>query len=367
MRIRFLTNTIEPGRNGIGDYTLRLASDCERRGHATEIVAFRDRHAEAVLGAENTLRLPKDLSPEARLQEFAKWQGGRSGPDWASLQFVPYGFDDKGFVGGWTAPLLEMMAGAKRHVMFHEIWIGQENSAPLRHRAIGAIQKWQIMRLLKSLAPRVAHTSNEFYAGLLGENGCPAKVLPLAANIEVHPRFDAAEREGFLNKLGIANRQDVCLAGTFGALYPEWNPEPILHAMRDSAARHGKKLVVISCGRIGAGEPVWDRIRAVEGISSARLGELPPAQISAILQELDAGFCASTYELRGKSSATATMLEHGLPVIVSRFENTPEPASPPQGFVTPSNLDRIFKGEKPGPRDPGATVGQFLADLEAVR
>lgn len=366
MRIRFLTSSIEPGKDGIGDYTLRLAAQCEKRGHEIEIVAFNDKHLAQTEQGEKRLRLPRAMEMTERLRAFETWAAARPEPDWASVQFVPYGFHEKGLVGGWREPMVTLARAANRQVMIHETWIGQEKSAPWRHRIMGAIQKPQAIGMLKALGPRIAHTSNEFYAGLLAREGWPAKVLPLAGNIPIAGRFSDEERKSFEGKIGVSDRAAVCLLGIFGAMYPEWKAAQIVPKLIEAAARHGKKLAIVAFGRIGPGAATWEKLRSDFGqqIRFAKLGELDPAEVSGVLQELDGGLCMSTFELLGKSSAVATMIEHGLLVIVSRFENTDEPAQPPPGIVTPSTVGRLFAAEaRPPRRDPGATAEQFLADL----
>jgi hypothetical protein len=49
-------------------------------------------------------------------------------------------------------------------------------------------------------------------------------------------------------------------------------------------------------------------------------GELPTDLISSYLQSADFGVATSPLSLIGKSGSVAAMLEHGLPVVVSRLE-----------------------------------------------
>jgi hypothetical protein len=49
-------------------------------------------------------------------------------------------------------------------------------------------------------------------------------------------------------------------------------------------------------------------------------GELPTDLISSCLQSADFGVATSPLSLIGKSGSVAAMLEHGLPVVVSRLE-----------------------------------------------
>jgi hypothetical protein len=60
------------------------------------------------------------------------------------------------------------------------------------------------------------------------------------------------------------------------------------------------------------------------------LGEQPARQVSALMLAADFGVAASPWQLIGKSGSAAAMLDHGLPVIVSRndFQAVDIPALP---------------------------------------
>jgi hypothetical protein len=62
------------------------------------------------------------------------------------------------------------------------------------------------------------------------------------------------------------------------------------------------------------------------------VGEQPVGMLSALLQNADFGIAASPWQLIGKSGTVAAMLDHGLPVVVTRddfqpFRQTAEPPS----------------------------------------
>ena len=48
MRIAFVATCLEPGRDGVGDYTTLLAAECARRGHAVMRIALNDALATAM-------------------------------------------------------------------------------------------------------------------------------------------------------------------------------------------------------------------------------------------------------------------------------------------------------------------------------
>lgn len=367
MKIRFLAASLEAQKDGVGDYTARLAAECAELGHDVESIGFNDKHISEIAATAHSLRLPQRLSPQERLDAFRQWEGSSVTPDWASLQFVPYGFHRKGFVHGWAQALLRMGGGAKQHVFFHEIWIGFRRSAPIKERVVGFLQKRQIRRLMEAIRPRLIHSSNESYTTILGNVGLKASVLPLFGNIPIAETMNESERSAFLAKLNVERRDRVCLAAIFGSIHPAWKPDAILTALIKACSERQKRLVVVSIGRIGAGEGHWQKMREDFGGSATfeRMGELPPLEISKMLQEFDAGFCLSPFELLGKSGSTAALLDHGLRPIVSRFENAPEPKNPAPELITPSTINRLFEGERlPKRRSSRETAIRFVESLK---
>src|SRR5437870_3629214 len=96
MRITFLTGSLQPGRDGVGDYTALLAHECRRRGIASQVIALADRHV-----ARTSAAVESNLLDDVRLPYMMPWserfavveRGLRAfQPDWVSVQFVPYSF-----------------------------------------------------------------------------------------------------------------------------------------------------------------------------------------------------------------------------------------------------------------------------------
>jgi hypothetical protein len=130
---------------------------------------------------------------------------------------------------------------------------------------------------------------------------------------------------------------------------------------------------LISVGRIGRGEELWERMRAAYGstIPLVRLGEQPESRISALLHEADFGIASTPYTLLGKSATAAAMFEHGLPVIVNRNDGPPTPADP----IEPGDRDLLIRLDddfarqlhrtqrRPARRRLSTTADQLLGDL----
>lgn len=320
LRIAFLCGSLEPGRDGVGDYCRLLAAELESHGMACLLISL---NGIASASWPDRARVVRE-----RLAQF--------GADWVSLQFVPYSFHSKGLVESFGKAMRTALAGRKLHIMFHELWIGAYTRAPWKEVCVGFLQRVCIRRLLRSLAPDLVTTTNSAYAALLQELGVEAPLLPLFGNIPIVPEPD---RHWIPKELTAG-----WLFAFFGTLHPVWSPEPLFSQIRDAARRAGKGVAMVSIGRLGPGPALWSRLteRYGDTFSFRSLGEQPADRVSALLQTADFGVAASPWELIGKSGSAAAMLEHGLPVIVSRddvhFPGFRE-AAQPEGLV---KLDAAF-------------------------
>jgi len=130
----------------------------------------------------------------------------------------------------------------------------------------------------------------------------------------------------------------MIMAGVFGAVHPEWADALVLQRLQLSCAAQGRQLVLLHMGRAGvAGNALWQQLRSTLAgkVPLHSLGELPPRELSEVLRGLDMGLATTPWALAGKSSTIAAMLEHGVPVLVTRNDYqlrgqpTPEPDSHP--------------------------------------
>lgn len=330
MRIAFICGNLEPGRDGVGDYTRRLAVECIRQGHDCRIVALSDKTKSGGETQEcdgvpiDTLRCADSLPWGERVEQARAFLRGFD-PDWISLQFVPYAFHPKGIPWRLIPALQSVVAGKPLQIMFHELWIGFGEAAPLKERIVGALQRHCIRKLIRVLQPRAIHTSNITYVQLLKRVGGVALELPLFGNI---PVFDCGSEPVIPAQLlaagvpsNAAGRSGWLLALFFGTLHPEWQPQPLTDILLRAAQRLGKRLCLVSVGRMGAsGEALWEKTRRDSGgeIVFVKCGEQSAAQISTLLQIADLGVAVTPWELMGKSGTVAAMLDHGLPVVYTR-------------------------------------------------
>jgi hypothetical protein len=220
---------------------------------------------------------------------------------------------------------LEPLLGpAALEIMFHELWIGGERNACWKDRLIGLLQRLGVLKLMRRLTPRCVHTSNRAYIELLKRNGVHGRRLPIYSTIPVRPAADGSWVYQTLQAAGLgvheANRAQFWLFGLFGTLHPVWPSEPIFGLLADAARRHGKRIIITTIGRVGAGEGLWRSLvqNYSRTFSFHAFGEQPAETVSGFFNVIDFGIATTPWRLIGKSSTAAAMVEHGLPVIVNR-------------------------------------------------
>lgn len=236
-----------------------------------------------------------------------------------SLQFVQYSYQRWGIPATLVRTITRLVGDARLHIMFHEIWIGPRGS--WRRRLVSVAQRRLILRLATYGA--VAHTSNQCYWNLLMSAGVETRLLPIFGNVSVTP---APGRGWALQTLAASGCDSIEQRRTnwwvlvlFGTIHPEWPAEPLIPQLAEAAADAGKKLAVISVGRLGTDEP-WRKITERHGSKATyvMLGEQSEERVAELLQFADFGIATSPYILLGKSGTAAAMFDHGLPVIVNR-------------------------------------------------
>ena len=268
------------------------------------------------------IRIPSSLpSTEryARAAEFlSKWQ-----PDWVSLQFVAYGFEDRGlpFRDARALPLL--LRGQRVHFMAHELWLGLLAESSAKERLVGALQRFVVLRLVRRLEPLIIQTSNAYLRDVLAGARLQATLLPLFGNIPV----DVAADRTWLSRALLAaggpdttiDRDAFWIFGIFGSIPAHWPVEHLLDRLREIARKATRRVLIVSAGQAGAAaSSLFERWRKqFPGIEFHILGPKSQSEISAFLQCIDFGLSPYPECLLGKSGAAAAMFEHGVPVIVN--------------------------------------------------
>jgi len=360
MRIAFLCSSLASGRDGVGDYTRRLALQLEKNGHDCLGVALNDRYidSDASARADNLEDFAND-----RILRFTHHQDWRQriellekavsefNPDFISLQFVPWGLHAKGLPYKLGRKLRAALKSLPVHVMCHELWLDTIFPLPLRQQLLGVAQKIVLKQFFRELRPQLVNTHLEYYRNLLARIGVKSELLPLHGNIPVSG--SRAEARGWLEDQTAVTRE-AFVAGFFGNLWQTFDIR-MLKQLVDEFDALGRSICIMGAGSLAAsGEKNWQSIETALGgrCRVHRLGALAPEKVSLYLASLDLGLTTYPKLLAGKSGAVAAMLEHGIPVkTLGRLRHRPV------------NCDFIFPEQ-------GATVagtaGKLISALESA-
>jgi hypothetical protein len=314
MRISFICGCLEPGQDGVGDYTRRLAAELCQLGHECQLISLndsQDSNSQIEPGLEivrfkNALHGLNSHRVEAAV---AAWN-----PDWVSLQFVCFAFHPKGFILQLSSVIGNLRIGRHLDIMFHELWVGEQPTLPFKHKVMGRIQQWLILSALRRWKPDSLHTSNRLYQHILERHGYEAARLPIFGNIPIASPPSSAEFSRAANERVI--------------LFPfsqrhDWNVSHTLAQLADLARAAEVSLKLVQIGSLRSGREHWDQIEAFAQLQNwqcLRLGELSEEAISQWMQAADIGISSTHIQLADKSGAAVAMHEHGLPVICTITE-----------------------------------------------
>ena len=308
-RLVFLCGSLEPGRDGVGDYTRALARELAPHYESIAIAAINDGWVRQPTYSESgfrTIRLPPAVTRRGRRESnqlLAKWLEVES-PDWISLQFVPWSFQRKGVTLGLGPRLRSMDQDAKWHIMCHELWLDHRYS--LRQRALGRLQRFAIQRTFKALRPRLLHVTLDHNRDLLTDIGMPSKRLPLFGNLPIAPGPEAPRAVGLLRVV------------FFGSPPPPNLRPQLLDELRDFAQSDPCQLSVTV---VGGGDDVRaafaasvEHALAGSGAEVHDRGFVSAVEASELLGSCDVGVVRTPGHLMAKGGSLIAMLEHGLAV-----------------------------------------------------
>ncbi len=323
MKILFLCGSLEPGKDGVGDYTTRLAGELARQGHTISIAAMYDKHLaersenrEIVDGKEIVfLRLPFQTKNKTRYEVLKKWCESFR-PDFISLQYVPYSFSKTG------APLLlgkslkQIYQGTKWHVMVHEPFLST-NQITYKNRVIRQLQILSL-RLIKNQLHPLWHTSIPYYQKRLKDAvSIDCKILGLFGNIPVL-------EHSTLHSKNLSDERTV-KAVFFGSVPPAKHQAIFIKKFTEQIPDAFTNFQLIFCGK--QSEEANNFINLTKSNLSAFnctvivLGILSEEKLSELFYKADLGIARVPPYLLGKSGCAIAMLEHGLPLWLPMAEN----------------------------------------------
>jgi len=328
MNIAFICGSLEPGKDGVGDYTRRLASALIERGNAITIIAFNDRYvSETVTGQQESdgikidiVRLSAGDAIKMRLnvadkviKEFR--------PDWISLQYVPFSYQKKGLPWQLGNQLKSISKGISWHIMFHELWCGMNPTAPVKEKILGYGQKNVLKKLVTSLKPAQIFTSIISYSNRLINYGInPIKVLPIFGNIPLGHLTPDAVWESFIadnNIKALADAENnVLLVGFFGAVYPCEGLDELMVNIQSAANNLKKRLVILFIGH-GNREQVINHFGDIITSEIKNLGALDFPLLNKVFSLIDISVVTTPSDGMNKSGSAIAWIERGVPVLIS--------------------------------------------------
>ncbi|MDF7820397.1 glycosyltransferase [Runella sp. MFBS21] len=312
MKIVFICSSLELGKDGVGDYTRRLAGELIRKGYTVCIIAFHDKYIDKIQQEVQitqdyevpTLRLPSGISWNKRIK-MAKEYVDEFNPDWLSLQYVPYGFQEKGLPFGLVNSLIQISAGRKWNIMFHELWIGRGKAQPLRRKVVSYFQEFLITRLIKTLHPECIHTHLPIYKEKLQKISSKVYNLPLFATISIYPF--KKDSKTLKNNFRMAFFSQVILSFS------------VIQFLKDFTSLLLKKGYHPEVIFIGGNKQKMDELKAVlekelKKTTITTTGFLPEQEVSEYIYQCQLGVTSVPRHALGKSASVAAFLSHGVPV-----------------------------------------------------
>lgn len=358
--------------DGVGDYTSLLSKELVKLGHETCIIALNDRHiaTQSIEKHDHSLLIIRFGSQVCwkRRTDAAREQVEKFCPDWVSLQYVSFGFHDKGMPFFLPRYLSKIGKGKNWHVMFHELWYGEAKGSSFKESLLYLLQRSIIQRLLAKLKPLLVHTHIDLFMERLRVLGANPILLPLFGNIPIVE--SPAEPWGEVCPVIMNGSQCTLKCGVFGSV-PAKALSGYVLSIIDEAARHREaRAVFIHFGEMGGsrGRDAWENAmrNLPQGAEAVVLGSQTADRISAILQHLDLGIATTPPSALGKSGTFAAMREHGLPVVACAPDFFPVQGNA-RGSFPPTRQSIEEAISMPRVKDPNAlakVARQFAGDLE---
>jgi hypothetical protein len=321
----FLCSCSEPGHSGVGDYSRRLAEELLRKGHHVTVVGLCEQSVSGDVFVSECTESSSHMSPLStfRVQSDTTWKNrmnalcsflSRERPDIISLQYVPYAFQPRGLpfrLGKLLRGITPQ--GSRWHMMFHEICIGLGEDCTWKHRAIGWIQKRIAAGLVRNLRPIAVHSHAAPYIDILRNLGVDAKPLFLFSNIPTSAKQVIPDHLPLLR-----DKQSFVDFAFFGTVHPDWNANRVVELVTQIGKTRELSPRIIAIGRGGRfSATTWETFRNA-GVDVIETGLIDDKSVAAYLSNCDIGLSGYPPDLIQKSSAAATMADHGLNILVPR-------------------------------------------------
>ena len=289
MKICILSGPYKPEKCGISDYIKLLIAEFTKIGIHCVHQSINDEYA-----LENT----GNNLPNADIYSF---------------QFAPYFFSPIGLTGKSLQKLAKSLSNRELHINFHEIWVGAYPKAKWKEKIWGCFQKREIKSLVETSKPKTITCSNSAALDRLQKENLKAKYLYLCGTVPFSPYRETVTSE----HLRVA---------FFGTLYEKFNYGYTATLLKKISISLKKDILIEVIGRRREHEGFKKMQAAFKpfGFVTSVTGELNRTQISQKIQNCEIGVSTTPFDIIGKSSATATLFEHRIPVIAFDDGDTPK-------------------------------------------
>jgi len=319
MKVLFLCGSLEPGQDGVGDYTRRLAGEIIRQGHQSLIIALYDYKVSEVLCTDDfdlkqvikTLRIPISLSWKKRIELIQIWIQ-ENDPDWISLQYVPFAFQEKGLPFLLARQLKKISPGRKWHIMFHEMWVRDK---AFKFKILGSLQKIIVKKMTQRINASVIHTHLPLYYNDLTELSIPVRKLPLFSN--------------FISESVPTNPDKRTLRVGFFNLVSE---EPrvmafLIELYKKSIKRHLNFEILLIGGATECLKSFGNQLEKLEEFKNRirYTGFLTNEMISKVISTCNVGVTPMNLSSVGKSGTSAAFLSQGIPLAIPLVDDKEQP------------------------------------------
>lgn len=328
MKLLFICGSLEPGRDGVGDYTRRLSGELINQHKKVLIIAINDKYInsnkiETYQYSEQTkipvVRIPSSWNFKDRYNLINIWIN-RFDPDRVSLQYVGFAYNQFGLPISLFIILNSLIKNRYFHIMFHELWCGMAINSSRKERILGAVQRIFIKILVKRLKPFCVFTSTTPYADFLNQLNIKSKIVPIFSNIPKHEKPSKKEINNLIKELKlyslIESQQRGLVIGIFGSIYNLNGLGKMLKYTAEAATNLNLKLYFISLG-YNRGQNINSFLKATPHEANWETGTLSSALINHLLKFVHLGLITTPVGGINKSGTASTWLEHGIPLIIS--------------------------------------------------
>jgi len=319
MKIAIICGGLEPGHDGVGDYTRKLAGAVSKQGHTITAIAINDKLIKSTVQYQEDIdgsivEIARIPSSENENNRFNVLKGIllKFNPDWISLQFVPYSFHAKGLPYRLFNSLKAMKLPYKWHFMFHELWIDDPENK--KQYVVKLLQKLIIYTGVKKIKPQIINVTVPYNMQRLKRINLPSTVLGLFGNIVKSEQPITSVDTVSDSKINV-----LYFGGPPGSEYLE----KVLEGLEIFCKSTNKEIDITLVGINSSSKEKFVKVLHQRldpyAVNIKDLGFLDDSVLSELLTKSTVGIVRYLPYFIGKSGSAVAMIEHGIPVWLPRW------------------------------------------------